>query len=139
MIFVDTWAWLALALRRDQHHAAAKLAHNELQAAGTRYVTTDYVLAELITNLYRTVASESADAFVSAILAAVESAEYRLEQISPARFDAAWRLRRQYADKPTISFTDFTSFVVMNELGIQDVFSGDIHFSQVNMGFRLLP
>jgi hypothetical protein len=21
-VFVDTWAWIALALRRDQHHAA---------------------------------------------------------------------------------------------------------------------
>jgi hypothetical protein len=34
---------------------------------------------------------------------------------------------------------DFTSMVVMQELGIAEVFSGDEHFVQVNLGFRLVP
>jgi predicted nucleic acid-binding protein len=60
MVFVDTFAWLALALRRDQHHASAKQRHAELVKAGRRYVTTDYVLAELVTQLYRTLSSKRA-------------------------------------------------------------------------------
>ena len=77
--------------------------------------------------------------FVGAVLAAVEAGTYRLERVSHKRFLDAWQLRRQYADKPAISFVDFTSFVTMRDLGIQAVFTGDGHFEQANMGFRLLP
>jgi predicted nucleic acid-binding protein len=48
-------------------------------------------------------------------------------------------MRQKYADKPDISFVDFTSMVVMQDLGITDVFSGDQHFEQVNLGLRLVP
>ena len=138
-VFVDTWAWVALALRRDQHHEKAKRQHAEFVAAGYTYVLTDYVLAELVTQLYRILPPDQAETYISAVFAAIELGQYRLERISAERFDAAWRLRRRYADKPTISFVDFTSFVVMRELTIQDAFTGDAHFEQVNLGFRLLP
>lgn len=139
MVFVDTWAWLALALLRDQHHESAMQQHAEFVAARNLYVTTDYVLSELITQLYRHLPADQAEAFVAAVFAAVDSGIYRLERVSPERFVSAWQLRRQYADKPTVSFVDFTSFVVMRELGIQEVFTGDAHFEQVNLGFRRSP
>jgi uncharacterized protein len=138
LVFVDTWAWFALALRRDQHHAAAKRIHHSLVAAGRQYVTTDYVLAELATQLYRSFNAPQAETFFAAVLQAVETGVYRLERINADRFAEAWRLRQVYADKPDVSFVDLTSFVVMNELGITDVFSGDAHFTQVNLGFNLL-
>jgi len=45
----------------------------------------------------------------------------------------------RYQDNPDISFVDFTSMVVMQDLGITHVFSGDAHFRQVNLGFQLVP
>jgi predicted nucleic acid-binding protein len=33
----------------------------------------------------------------------------------------------------------FTSVVAMKELGITDVFTGDTHFRDVNLGFQLFP
>ena len=48
-------------------------------------------------------------------------------------------LRLKLHDKPTISFTDLTSMVVMEELGINQVMTGDAHFSQVGLGFQLVP
>jgi predicted nucleic acid-binding protein len=59
--------------------------------------------------------------------------------VSAAQFEQAWVLRQRYHDKPDISFTDLTSMVVMQDLGITDVFTGDAHFQQVNLGFRLFP
>ena len=47
----------------------------------------------------------------------------------------AWRLRKKYRDKPDVSFTDFTSFTIMEERGIRRVFTGDKDFEKVNMGF----
>jgi predicted nucleic acid-binding protein len=139
MVFVDTWAWIALAVPRDQHHAAAKRHQAEFVAARREYVTTDYVLGEVVTQLFRVTDARKANEFVSTILAAIEAKTYRLEYVSPERFSKAWHMRCRYADKPRVSFVDFTSFVVMQELGIQDVFTGDAHFSMVNLGFRLFP
>lgn len=51
----------------------------------------------------------------------------------------AWDLRRKYDDKPDISFVDLTSMVAMLDLGISEVFIGDDHFRQVNLGFQLVP
>jgi len=48
-------------------------------------------------------------------------------------------LRKKYQDKPDISFTDFTSFIIMQELAINKVFTGDAHFGKVNVGFEILP
>jgi predicted nucleic acid-binding protein len=43
--FVDTWAWVALASKRDQHHRQAKAQHKLLQRARSKYVTTNFVLS----------------------------------------------------------------------------------------------
>jgi predicted nucleic acid-binding protein len=41
------------------------------------------------------------------------------------------------ANKPTISLTDWASFLIMRERGIEDAFTFDRHFTQ--QGFHLLP
>ncbi len=38
------------------------------------------------------------------------------------------QMRFKYHDKLDISFVDFTSMVVMQDLGISEVFTGDAHF-----------
>ena len=62
-----------------------------------------------------------------------------IEHVTQERFGRAWRLRLRYRDKPRISFTDLTSFVVMRELGLRHALTGDAHFEQVGMGFVTLP
>jgi predicted nucleic acid-binding protein len=139
MIFVDTWAWIALALKRDQNHRRAKALHKSLRRARRRYVTTDFVLSELIAHLYRTLTSAQAQGFINSLLAAVDAGLYLLVHVSPQQFRRAWQMRQKYHDKPDISFVDLTSMVVMQDLGITDVFTGDDHFQLVNLGFQLHP
>jgi hypothetical protein len=45
-------------------------------------------------------------------------------------------MRFKYHDKPDISFVDFSSMVVMQDLGIMEVFTGDAHFRRVDLGFQ---
>ena len=139
MIFVDTWAWVALACKRDQYHPRAKAEHRRLQRAGRRYVTTDFVLSELIAHLYTTLTAAQAQAFVNSLLAAADADTSQLVHVSPRQFRRAWEMRQGYDDKPDISFVDFTSMVVMQDLGILQVFTGDLHFQQVGLGFSLVP
>lgn len=139
MIFIDTWAWVALADKRDPYHRKAKAQHKKLSRARRKYVTTDYVVAETITYLYDAIGATSAQEFINKLLAALDSGTFQFVHVSAPQFRKAWRMRQTYHDKPDISFVDFTSMVVMQDLGITEVFTGDAHFRQVNLGFQLVP
>jgi uncharacterized protein len=139
MIFADTWAWVALALSRDQFHSQATAAHRRFVKQRRRYVTTDFVLSEVIAHLYSTMAPEKAQTFINALFESTDKGLHQLVHVSAGQFRRAWEMRQKYSDKPDISFVDFTSIVVMQDLGILDVFTGDQHFIQVNLGFRLAP
>jgi len=139
MIFVDTWAWVALAIKRDQYHSIAMAQHQRFRNPKRKYVTTDYIISELISSLYRAGPVTLAQGYVQALLSKVDTGDYLLVHVTSDQFRRAWAMRQKYYDKPDISFVDFTSMVVMQDLGIQDVFTGDAHFQQVNLGFRLHP
>jgi uncharacterized protein len=139
MIYVDTWAWVALGLKRDQNHRRVKAQHKTFGRAGRRYVTTDFILSELIAHLDRTLTPAQAQGFINTLLATADAGTYLLVHVSPQQFRRAWEMRQRYHDTPDISFVDFTSMVVMQDPGIADIFTGDAHFQQVNLGFRLHP
>jgi predicted nucleic acid-binding protein len=139
VILVDTWAWIALADRHDPHHKRAVQAHNTLGRQRCRYMTTDYILCETISPLFAVLGFAQAERFMRRVFQSIQLGRYQLERITPARFEVAWQLRLRYHDKLDISFVDLTSMAVMLELGITDVFTGDGHFRQVNLGFNLVP
>ena len=93
----------------------------------------------LIDYLYDATPEPQARGFIQGLLAKANTRILQVVHISPESFQLAWQMRQQYDDKPDISFVDFTSMVVMQDLQITDVFSGDSHFRQVNLGFQLHP
>ena len=139
MVFVDTWAWLALAYKHDPYHAAAVRQHRAFRKQNARYVTSDYVTSELVTSLFSVLNFSQAEQFMLGLLGSLRSGRHQLVFVSPDQFERAWQLRRRYQDKPKISFVDLTSIVVMQDLGVSQVFTGDAHFQQVGLGFQLLP
>jgi len=138
-VFVDTWAWLALAYAKDPYQPAAARQHREFRRQKTRYVTTDHVLAEFLSTLFRVVPFGSARQFADRLFESFEGGRHRLVFLSAEQFQKAYQLRLKYHDKPAISFVDLTSMVVMQDLAITDVFTGDAHFGQVGLGFRVVP
>lgn len=103
------------------------------------WVTTDYVLDETVTRLFSRVPFVVARRFCEAIFEASQLGQLDIEHVTPERFQSAWRMRLKYRDKANISFTDITSFVVMRELGISRVITGDAHFDRVGLGFQKIP
>ncbi|MGH8244886.1 MAG: type II toxin-antitoxin system VapC family toxin [Gammaproteobacteria bacterium] len=138
-LFVDTWGWLVLEDSKHSAHAAVHELRQAYAHAGVAWVTTDYVLDETITRLFSRRPFDEARQFCAGVFRAQESGALQLETITPQRFAQAYRLRLRYRDKPRVSFTDLTSFVVMKELGIQLALTEDAHFTQVQMGFQVLP
>lgn len=133
--FIDTWGWLVLANDRDPDFRAV----SGLRTATRAWITTDYVLDETMTRLFAVAPFAKARQFCEAIFEAARLGFVEIERVNEERFEAAWRLRLRYRDKPRISFTDLTSFVVMRERSIEAVITGDAHFEHAGLGFRRLP
>jgi predicted nucleic acid-binding protein len=138
-LFVDTWGWLVLANDRDP--AFESVSRMRVGAAGQAgaWVTTDYVLDETMTRLFSLAPFAQACRFMEGIFEASRDGLVGIEHITPERFSRAWRFRLRHRDKPRISFTDLTSFVVMRELGLRQALTGDAHFEQVGLNFSKFP
>lgn len=137
--FVDTWGWMALGNRRDARHAEIAELFRSLRSAGCPIYTSDYVVDELATLLFRREAFPRAVAFVETLMSAAAAGQLAIERVTAERFAAAWELRVRLEDKPMISFTDLTSMVLMRDRGIQQVLTEDAHFSYVGFDFQILP
>jgi len=137
--FIDTWAWLVLASDRDPAFGAVSTLRAEAAARPGAWVTTDYVLDETVTRLFAAAPFAKARRFTEAIFQASEVGLVVIERVTPERFQAAWELRLRYRDKPRISFTDLTSFVVMKDMRLTTLISGDAHFEHAGLGFRRIP
>jgi len=137
--FVDTWGWVALGNRRDAHHDSVTGLFRTFQSDGIPIYTSDYVLDELITLLFRRESYDRAAQFMETLLAAREAHELTVDRITSPCFDAAWELRKRFQDKPCISFTDLCSMAIMLERGISQVITDDDHFLHVGLGFETLP
>lgn len=90
LVFVDTWAWLALANRRDSNHKRAVKEYKEIKREGYRLVTSDYVLDEVITALFRNVVFITAVRFIEALHSMIKNDLLELERITEEKFRIAW-------------------------------------------------
>lgn len=137
--FIDTWGWISYLSKREARHFEVDAFFKALRRNhGTLYSTND-VMNETFTLLFRRLSVEQALFAIEKIEDAVKSGYLIMEWVDKARFEKAKEFRRKYLDKPFISFTDLTSMVVISELGISDVLTEDNHFTQVGMGIRKVP
>ncbi|MFO8034410.1 MAG: PIN domain-containing protein [Candidatus Bipolaricaulota bacterium] len=139
MLFIDTWGWIVLYNRREPRHSELRALYRELSEDERTAYTTDYVLDETITLLFRRVPVSQACRALQLLNKAVQEGYLCLEYITPERFSRAKDLRVTLQDKPQISFTDLTTMVVMEELRLKRILTQDQHFAQVGMGFNLVP
>jgi uncharacterized protein len=138
-LFVDTWGWLTLHDRRESRHKEVSTFWKELRIGGGLLYTTDYILVETYTTLFKRLDSHRAKKAMQELEQNILVGSLQLVWMTPQRFEQTKRLRLKYQDKPKISFTDLSSMVVMQELGIDWVLTGDAHFEHVGMGFQLKP
>lgn len=126
MVFVDTGAFFAIENERDRHHAAALDVRDELMAGGERLVTSDYILDEVYTLIRMRVGHGAAVDFGESLRA---SRFFRTEPVMTADLEAAWRIFKRYDDKP-FSFTDCTSFALMERLKLKAAFTFDRNYRE---------
>ena len=138
-LFIDTWGWLTLRDRKESRHQEVKKFYSQVRGRQGIIYTSDYVLDETITLLFRRLPFKAAKGSLAAIDKAIKEGYLQMERVTSERFEKAKGLRLKYQDKPKISFTDFTTLVIMKELGVKGIISGDEHFEHVGMGFQCKP
>lgn len=126
MVFVDTSAFFAIENERDRHHARALVARDALMSKGERLVTTDYILDEVYTLIRVRVGHRAAVDFGESVQ---RSRFVRVEPVTSEDFEAAWQIFRRYDDK-AFSFTDCTSFALIQRLNVRVAFAFDRNFQE---------
>jgi hypothetical protein len=126
MIFVDAGAWYALAMPSDPDHAQATLFAASISEP---LITSDYIVDELLTLFSVRGQRRKGIEWVHEVL---ERGGTELVQVNVDDFSAALRVYEQFHDKAW-SFTDCTSYVVIQRLQLKQAFSFDHHFRQFGM------
>jgi len=132
-IFVDTGAWIAIADKNDQYAKIATKFYTDLVLQRSNLFTSNLVLVETFNLLSRTIGSKGTTKFGDAIKTNVF---LTVESITLVDWERGWRIFGKYDDKD-FSFTDCTSFALMERLKVKSAFSFDVHFRQY--GFTVFP
>ena len=130
--FVDSGAWIALALSRDLLHPPARQHWEALRGVGAKLHTSVPVVIETFTFLERNANRDVALAWRQSIY------EPRTVKILPCELkdlEQSWEYFRR-TDLHKLSAVDATSFVIMKRSGIRLAFTFDHHF--LVAGFRLV-
>jgi predicted nucleic acid-binding protein len=123
-LFVDSSGWYALIDRRDAWHESAKEQIERHVRKRARLITSDYVIDESCTLTKVRAGSVAAVRFLDLLK---ESQAVDWEWIGAERFARAEALFRKRRDQG-YSFTDCTSFALMQELRIDRALTSDAHF-----------
>ncbi len=129
-LLVDTSGWYALLNRDEPRHSQVKaciLSHRKL------LITTSFVRQEALTLVRYRLGWEPAWQFGEALR---QGQLGRLVTITAADEDAAWSIFGRYRDH-RFSFTDCTSFAVMQRLKLDTALTLDDDFR--SFGLRCLP
>ena len=132
LVFVDTGAWIALALTRDPLHQRASETWELLASTGAKLHTSVSILVETFTFLDRNTTRNVALAWKDSLKVVP-----RLRVLPcPSRdLEQAWK----YFERPDLhklSAVDALSFVLMAARRIRVAFAFDSHFATA--GFRMV-
>lgn len=126
IIFIDTSAWVAIADRNDQYAKEAGEAYKSLILKREQLITSDLVLVETYNLLSQTIGSRATVHFGNRLK---ENPFLKVVSVTISDWEKAWKILERYDDKD-FSFTDCTSFALMERLKIKTVFTFDAHFTQ---------
>lgn len=128
VVFADTFFYLALLNDDDPAHERAAAESR----SGRRIVTSEFILLELGNACARV---EDHRDFLTLVKAMRETSRITIVPLSSELLTRAMDLMSERPDKDW-SITDCTSFIIMEEEGIEEALTGDRNFEQA--GFRAI-
>jgi predicted nucleic acid-binding protein len=130
-VFVDTSAYVAVAIRGDENHRQAVLTLRALTERRSRLYTTNFVAAET----HAFVLARGGRDLALQTLGLIDHGFEEVIRVGADDERQAREVLSRYRDKD-FSLVDAMSFTVMSRLGITAAFAFDRHF--VQHGFTLI-
>ncbi len=127
-VLIDSGASAALINSDDVHHRDAIAIQRRLETTRPRLFLTNFLVDETYTLLLVRIGYRYAVEFLNR----VDQGTITLIHVTSADEAQAQQLLRRYSDK-RFSYTDATSFVVMERLGIEAAFTFDRNFAQYGL------
>jgi len=134
-IFIDTSALIAYYNADDRHHGEAAEVMAKIEGGEiplTRFYVTDYIFDETVTFIECVLSRHQLARDVGEAL--LQSPFTTMLRIDEDVFQEAWS---RFVGMQGSSFTDCSSFVVMERQGITHALTFDRHFREA--GFKTLP
>jgi len=131
-VFVDSGAWIALALSKDPLHGQAKEQWELLRGAGAKLHTSIPVIIETFTFLERNANRDVALTWKDSIY---KPQTVKMLPCELRDLEQSWEYFRR-RDIHKLSAVDATSFAIMKRARLRIAFAFDHHF--VAAGFRLV-
>lgn len=122
-VFIDTSAFCALSIPKDKHNLKAKLIIQSLLKEKVIFCTSNYILDETYTLLKSRADHQTAVKFLQTI----EGSGIEILSVAKAIENKAKKIFIKYPD-PKLSYTDCTSFALIDEHQILYVLAFDEHF-----------
>lgn len=135
MVFVDSWAWIAMLDDRDPNHGAALRQYTALRQAETPLMTTNVVVYEAYEHLRKEHGLPRAQEYMERVNTAA-SRVLRIMYVDERDETEALELAAKYKDQD-FSMVDCMGFVLMRRHAIGTAFSGDKHF--ITAGYNIIP
>ena len=130
-IFIDTVAFLAILNAADRFHTPAKKCWNEILSSDSTLFSSNYIILETTALLQHRFGLEAVRLFEGDIIPVVEFV-WIDETIHKQGMSALL-----VASRRNLSLVDCTSFEVMRQIGLETVFTFDLHFHE--QGFKVIP
>lgn len=122
-VFIDTSAFCALAIPKDQYNPSAKIHYKQIQERNAIFYSSDYGMDETYTLLK----TRSSYATSIKFMDQIDSSRITILRITEEIEASAKSIFKQFKDK-RLSFTDCSSFALVNYFDIDAVFAFDEHF-----------
>jgi predicted nucleic acid-binding protein len=136
-IFADTAGWGHLVDPTQAQHVQAATLYRRGRQQGQKFITTNYMLAELIALL--TSPLRIPRPIIIAFINSLKTSPYvEVVHIDATLDEQAWQLLSQRQDKEW-SLVACTSFVLMKQRGLLEAFTTDEHFEQAGFVRLLKP
>lgn len=131
LVFVDASAFISSLVVNDSNHPRAKKISAELEKEKAQLVTTNMVIAEVLTVLSMRQEKQLALQFGERL----RQGGIEVAHPNPDHFEKAWNIFKREKSK-NLSFVDCMSFTVIQLFHIPSVFSFDRQFR--NRGYTVL-
>ena len=130
-IFIDTAAFLAVLNANDRFHALARDTWSEILLSDQDLFSSNYVILETTALLQHRFGLEALRLFENDILPVVE-----IMWVDRVIHDQSMSALLA-ANRRDLSLVDCTSFIIIRQTGMDNVFTFDAHFRE--QGFDLIP